>query len=105
MARLYARLAGAGPVAVFDPEGIAQALFVMHPDVPPIEGIYVQDVGEVGTERSGRAARPLTELGDADAGSVLIAAFDAARIRTRVAHLLRKDVEVASRTRCGCRSR
>jgi hypothetical protein len=96
VARLYARLAVAGPVAVFDPDGIAQALFVMHPDLPRIEGIYVQDVREIGTGRCGLAARPLTALGAADAGSVLIAAFDASRIHVRIASLLRKGVEVAS---------
>lgn len=95
VARLYARLAAAGPVAVFDPEGIAEALFVMHPDLPPIESIYVQDVREIGAVRCGFAARPLIALAAADAGSVLIAAFDAGRIHARIGNLVRKDLEVA----------
>ena len=89
VSRLYGRLAAAGPIAVVDPDGIAQALFVLHPDTPPLAGIFVQDVRELGLERGGHAPRPLTALGEAAAGSVLIAAFDAARIRARIAHLLR----------------
>ncbi len=96
IARLYARLAATGPVAVVDPEGIAQALFVMHPDPPPLEGVYVQDVREIGAERFGHAARPLTDLGKSDAGSVLIATFDAGRIAARVASMTRPGIELAS---------
>ncbi|MBV9757982.1 MAG: hypothetical protein JO047_13085 [Alphaproteobacteria bacterium] len=96
IARLYARLAAAGPVAVVDPDAIAPALFVLHPDAPPIAGIYVQDVRELGAERAGHVLRPITALGEAVAASVLIAAFDAARIRTRIAHLMRPGQDVAS---------
>lgn len=96
VAGLYARLAAAGPVAVVDTDGIARALFVLHPDTPPIAGIYVQDVRELGAERGGHALRPLTALGEADAGGVLIAAFDAGRIRGRIAPLLRPGQVVAS---------
>ena len=53
IARLYARLAGAGPVALFDPEDVAGALAVMHPDLPPLEGLYVQDVQAIGRVRAG----------------------------------------------------
>ena len=94
--RLYARLAAAGPVAVFDPEGIAQALFAMHPDTPPLAGLYVQDVRDIGAERFGLTAQPATELPQADAGSVLIAAFEAARIRARIAPLARPGTQVAT---------
>ena len=96
IAALYARLAASGPLAVFDPDGIAAALFVMHPDTPPLEGIYVQDVREIGAERAGLVARPLTALAEAKAGAVLIAAFDAARVQARIAHLLPPGALVAS---------
>ncbi len=33
-ARLYARLAQAGPVALYDPDGIADALVAMYPTFP-----------------------------------------------------------------------
>jgi hypothetical protein len=96
IARLYARLAAAGPAAVVDTNGIAEALFVLHPDRPPLAGIYVQDVRALGAERAGHALRPMTALGDAEAGSVLIAAFDAGKVRARIAHLLRPGQVVAS---------
>jgi hypothetical protein len=96
IARLYARLAAAGPVALVDLDGIAQPLSAMHPNMPPLGGVYVQDVREIGAERLGHAARPLTELRQAEAGSVLIAAFDAARAIARIAPLVRAGVEVAS---------
>jgi hypothetical protein len=96
VARLYARLAARGPVAVVDPDGIAAALFVMHPNAPPLAGLYVQDVREIGAERAGVVAQPLTALAEAAAGGVLIAAFDAARIHARIAHLVPPGAEVAS---------
>ncbi len=85
IAALYARMAP-GPVAVFDPDGNAAALLSMHPDAPPIAGIYVQDVAVVGSRVAGHVARPLTEL--REARSVLVTSFDAARVAARVAALL-----------------
>jgi hypothetical protein len=84
IARLYARLAAAGPVALVDPDDVAAALLALHPDAPPIEGVYVQDVQAIGRVRAGHAGRPLTELTQAAAGSVLIAAFDADRLKQRL---------------------
>ena len=34
IARLYARLAQSGPIALYDPDGIADALFALYPDAP-----------------------------------------------------------------------
>jgi hypothetical protein len=87
-ADLYCGLAAYGPVAVVDPNGFAAALFVMHPDMPAVEGIYVQDVAELGALRAGHVARKLTDLADTKVGAVLVAAFDAERILARVAPLL-----------------
>ena len=47
--RLYGRLARSGPVALYDPDGIAEALFALYPDAPPVAGVYVHDVTAVGT--------------------------------------------------------
>jgi len=96
VAGLYARLREAGPVAVFDPEGIAAALFVMHPATPPLEGLYVQDVREIGAGRAGQVARPVTALPDSRAATVLIAAFDAGRVAARIAPLLPQGAEVVT---------
>ena len=96
VARLYARLAAAGPVALVDPEDVAAALLALHPDAPAIEGLYVQDVQAIGRVRAGHAGRPLTDLPRARAASVLIAAFDAGRVVDRLRPLLPPGAVVAT---------
>ncbi len=96
IALLYARLAQSGPVALYDPDGIAEALFALYPDVPRLAGIYVHDVTAVGTERAGLVARPLTDLPESGARSVLIAAFDAARTAARISDLVPPGAEVVT---------
>jgi hypothetical protein len=90
--RLYARLAA--PVALYDPDGIAAALLALQPDAPRFAGVYAHDVTAVGQVSAGHVARPLTELPESGARCVLIAAFDAARIVQRIAHLLPPGAEV-----------
>jgi hypothetical protein len=92
--RLFARLAG--PVAVYDPDGIAAALLALYPAAPPFAGVYVHDVTDVGEDRGGYVARALTDLPDGGARTVLIAAFDAERIAARIAHLLPPGAEVVT---------
>src|ERR1019366_431701 len=92
IARLYARLTG--PVTLYDPDGIADALLALHPDMPGLASLFVHDVAAVGQRRAGLTARPLTELPDSGARTVLVAAFDAGRIAARIAHLLPSDATV-----------
>jgi hypothetical protein len=92
IARLYARLPG--PLAVFDPDGVAEALFVLHPGAPRIADVFVQDVQAIGRLSAGRPARPLTELPDSTAGSVLVAAFDAGRLAERIRPMLPPGAEL-----------
>jgi len=87
-AELFAQLRALEPVAVFDPDNVASALFAMHPDAPKIDAVFVQNVAEIGSIRAGLPARPLTELAEASPRALLIAAFDAGRIKARLAHLL-----------------
>jgi hypothetical protein len=94
--RLYERLARSGPAAVYDPDGIAEALFALYPNAPQVVGLYVHDVAVVGTERAGHVARPLTDLPASGARIVLIAAFDAARIVARISHLVPPGAEVVT---------
>ena len=81
---LYTRLEA--PVALYDPDGIADALMAMYPTA--VEVLFVHDVSAVGETRGGLTARPLTDIGDCGARTVLIAAFDAAKIVARVAPML-----------------
>jgi hypothetical protein len=84
IARLYDRLDD--PVAVYDPDGIADALLAMYPTA--VADLFVHDVAAVGQIRAGLTAKPLTAIGASGARTVLIAAFDAARIVARVSPML-----------------
>ena len=86
--RLYARLDAAGPVAVYDPDGVMEALCALYPAHPRFVGLFVHDVALLGQERAGLIALALTELPSCDARVVLVLAFDAAKILARIAHLL-----------------
>ena len=74
-----------GPVALYDPDHIAEALLALYPAPASITALFVHDVAEVGLVRGGLAAQPLTDLAASGAATVLIAAFDADRIAARIA--------------------
>jgi len=93
---LAAELAGAGPWALFDPDGIAPALFALCPGLATPAELYVQDVREIGSERAGLLARPLTDLPRSAARRVLIATFDAERSKSRLAPVLPPGAEALS---------
>jgi hypothetical protein len=76
------------PVALYDPDNIADALLALYPGMPGLEALFVHDVAAVGRRRAGLEARKLTDLPHCGARSVLIAAFDAGRIAARIAHLV-----------------
>ncbi|HVC62958.1 MAG TPA: hypothetical protein VND19_21670 [Acetobacteraceae bacterium] len=83
---LYNRLTP--PVALYDPDAIADPLLALYPGMPGLASLFVHDVAAVGQRRAGLEARKLTDLPHCGARSVLIAAFDAERIAARIAHLL-----------------
>jgi hypothetical protein len=82
--RLYAGMAE--PVAIYDPEGLADALLAMYPRAADM--VFVHDVSLVGLARAGLSARALTEMPRSGAKTVLIAAFDARRAAARIHKLL-----------------
>ena len=45
---LAAALGRAGPLAVYDPDGVANALWALHPAMPAADESYVQDVSHLG---------------------------------------------------------
>ena len=96
LATLGDRLRRQGTLAVFDPEGVADMLFAMHPDLPPVAELYVQDVSAVGREALGIAALPLTELVHSDAATLLVASFDAQRVLTRMGSLVPRGMQVVT---------
>jgi hypothetical protein len=92
ISRLYNQMRR--PVALYDPDSIADALIALYPTA--IESIFVHDVSLVGQSRAGLIARPLTELRDSACRTVLIAAFDDGRIADRIRHLIPPGAEVIS---------
>ena len=70
ISRLYAGLTG--PVALYDPDRIAEALLAMYP--VPVDALFVHDVAELGLPRAGLTTRALTEMPDCGAATVVIAA-------------------------------
>ena len=87
-------LRAAGPLAVYDPDGAARMLFALHHGLPAPGELYVHDVALVGQEGTGGEARPLVDIGHTGASTLLVASFDAARIVSRIAHMLPAHVTV-----------
>lgn len=91
LAALLRELAGAGPVALFDPRGEAASIAALSGLAGlPIAGLYGQDVRDIGSRRLGFEVRPVSTIGDSGAATVLVLAFDAARIPGQIAHLVPK---------------
>jgi len=93
---LAAQLAAAGTLAVFDPDGVAGALYSLCPWLPAPAEFYVQDVGRLDERLGGAAAQPLVEVARTGAASLLIASFDARRVVERMQGLLPASVRVVS---------
>ena len=92
VARLYSGLEA--PVAIYDPEGIAEALLALYPCQADM--LFVHDVAKIGIPVSGHIARPLTELPVSGARTLLIAAFAADRIVARVAPMLPEGARIVT---------
>ena len=83
-----ARLRGMQPFAAYDPDGIADALWAMHPQLPRPAEAYVHDVQRIGQGCAGLAALPLADLPRSACRALLVTSFEAGRILARVRHML-----------------
>ena len=94
---LREKLKAGGPVAVYDPLGQAGCYdsFYGLTDLD-LAGVYVQKIEDAGQTRMGRAARPVTEIGNSNARIVLVAAFDAAKLIGQIRHLIPSGAHVVS---------
>ncbi len=94
---LLARLAGVGPVALYDPMGHLGTLAELH-DLTrlDIHDVFVQAVERIGETVLGHRARPVTELPASGARAVLLAGFDAHRAADHVRHLLPAGAELVT---------
>ncbi|MCC7045758.1 MAG: hypothetical protein IT562_03510 [Alphaproteobacteria bacterium] len=94
---LIHRLAGLGPVAIYDPLGFLSTMASLH-DLSALKtaGVYVQDLADLGQTRLGHPTQPVTDIGASSARAVLVAAFDAQRLVDHIRHLLPPDATVAT---------
>ena len=97
-AEAIARLAAgiAGRLAVYDPDGVADALFALHPEMPAPAELYVHDTQQIGQRRAGCTAQPLTDLPQSGAGTLLVASFDAGKLAQRLQGLLPRGMVLAT---------
>jgi hypothetical protein len=86
IARLAAGLRGS--LAVYDPDGVADALFALHPEMPAPVEVYVHDTERLGLLHAGCRALPLTDLPRSGADTLLVASFDSRKLRGRLLGLL-----------------
>jgi hypothetical protein len=94
---LLARLAARGPVAIYDPQGMVEGFAALHPlDGLEIAGIFAQRIEDIGRQRLGRAAQPVTELPAIRAASLLVIGFDAGRALDHIRALLPRDCDAVS---------
>jgi hypothetical protein len=82
-----------GRIALVDPDGLAAPLLALAPALT-ISALYVQDSLLLGKMIAGHIARPLTALPEAQADSILIAAFDATRLKARLSRFAPATVPV-----------
>jgi hypothetical protein len=94
---LINRLRNAGPVAIYDPQGLVNAFSALH-DCAALDlaGCYVQDLSEIGKTILGNAGQPVTDLPSSMAKTVFVVAFDANRLIDHIRHLVPKDARVLS---------
>jgi hypothetical protein len=95
-AALAAELRETGPLALFDPEGTASALYALHPNLPAPSALFVQDVAHLGRSVAGVPAQPVTELALTKCRTLLVAAFDTGRLEARLAALGPPSVRIVS---------
>jgi hypothetical protein len=96
-ASLVQRLQLAKRVALYDPLGFLEGFAACHDlSAVVVAGTYVQAVTEIGKERLGRVAEPVTSLPGSGADLVFIAAFDADKLKQHIAHQVPRGAEIVT---------
>ena len=94
---LIADVAAAGPVAIYDPHGMADAFAALHDcSALPIADTFVQDIVKIGKPVLGHSAAPITDLAATGAKALFIMAFDSERLEHHIRHLLPAGMRVFS---------
>lgn len=94
---LIAELAGAGPIAVYDPMGLADAFAELHPlDRVDVAEVYVQDIERIGEASLGRPVQPISEITQSSAAMLFVIAFDSGRLKDHIRHALPDGMPIRS---------
>lgn len=88
---------GRGPVAVYDPLGMAQGFAEFHDMVAlEIAAVFVQRLEDLGKTMFGKNTQPITQLPGVQVTTLFVAAFDARRLIDHIRHLVPAGTEIVS---------
>ncbi|MEC7488093.1 MAG: hypothetical protein VYA17_00750 [Pseudomonadota bacterium] len=90
-------LHAADGVAIYDPLHYVEEFAALYSmEGINLRGVYAQDIKAVGQPVLGQRFKPVTDLADADADIVFIAAYDAEKMLHQIGHLLPSGCRIAS---------
>ncbi|HTT82330.1 MAG TPA: hypothetical protein VMF67_02505 [Rhizomicrobium sp.] len=92
---LLARLGASLPFAIYDPDGIAEAVDVFCP-LPTPAHYFVQNLQHLGRSFRDVEAEPVTAISTAHVTALFVASFDAERRLAQIRHLLPAGLELVS---------
>jgi hypothetical protein len=92
---LLAKLGASGPLAIYDPDGIAEAFDIFYP-LPAPAHYFVQNLQHAGRRFRDVEAQAITAIETANAAALFVASFDAERKLAQIRHLLPANVEIFS---------
>ena len=94
---LIDQLATSNTIAIYDPYGLYSGFAEFYDlGTLTIRHAFVQDIEQIGQPVAGCGAQPVTELRDATIDTLLVAAFDPARLVDQINHLIPAGVSVVS---------
>lgn len=94
---LFAELAAAGPLALYDPLGLAPELFSLYDlSQADVRAAYVQKIEALGDSILGLPVQPITQLPEAHVSTLLVIAFDAGRLIDSIRALVPEGCQIVS---------
>jgi hypothetical protein len=94
---LFTELAAAGPMALYDPLGLAPELLALYDlSAADVRAAFVQKTEALGTDILGHAVQPVTALPQAAVTTLLVIAFDAKRLIDQIRHLAPAGCRIVS---------
>jgi hypothetical protein len=89
------KLQAASSIAIFDPNGFMNSFAEIHDcSSLHVSHAFVQKWEDLRREVLGKAVQPVTELANADASVLLIAAFDTERLLSTIRHLIPNTMSI-----------